>query len=65
MVEEVEVLRCLRCSLPLLLLLLLNGSRLLLIIDGIVVLNGCNFKLNFQKQKYVYYSRWGYLAWDS
>lgn len=44
MVEEVEVLRCLR-SLPLLLLLLLlNGSRLLLIIDGILVLNGRNFK---------------------
>lgn len=44
MVEEVEVLRCLRCSLPLLLLLLLlNGSRLLIIIDGILVLNGRNF----------------------
>jgi len=54
MVEEVEVLRCLRSILLLLLLLLLllfNGSRLLLIIDGILVLNGRNFLLNFQKQK--------------
>lgn len=30
---------------------LLNTYRLLLIIDGIVFLNGCNFKLNFEKQK--------------
>jgi len=45
MVEEVEVLRCLRSPpLLLLLLLLLNGSRLLLIIDGILVLNCRNFK---------------------